>query len=107
MNPTPYRLLGRSGAVVFEQALGTMTFGAEADEPTSHAIIDAYIEAGGNFIDTADVYSAVARRDHRPMARCAPRGSGRHRHRDQGPVPDRLGPECPRHVSTASAHRAG
>lgn len=55
---TPYRPLGRSGAVVFEQALGTMTFGAEADEPTSHALIDAYVEAGGNFIDTADVYSA-------------------------------------------------
>lgn len=56
----PYRTLGRSGAVVFAQALGTMTFGAEADEPTSHAIIDAYIERGGNFIDTADVYSAGA-----------------------------------------------
>lgn len=54
----PYRRLGRSGAVVFEQALGTMTFGAEADEATSHAIIDAYVAGGGNFIDTADVYSA-------------------------------------------------
>jgi aryl-alcohol dehydrogenase (NADP+) len=53
-----YRTLGRSGAVVFEQALGTMTFGAEADETTSHAIIDAYVASGGNFIDTADVYSA-------------------------------------------------
>jgi aryl-alcohol dehydrogenase-like predicted oxidoreductase len=57
-SPSPYRTLGRSGAVVFEQALGTMTFGAEADEPTSHAIIDAYVEGGGNFLDTADVYSA-------------------------------------------------
>jgi aryl-alcohol dehydrogenase (NADP+) len=53
-----YRTLGRSGVVVFEQALGTMTFGAEADETTSHAIIDAYVDGGGNFIDTADVYSA-------------------------------------------------
>jgi len=53
-----YRTLGRSGAVVSAQALGTMTFGAEADEATSHALIDAYVEAGGNFIDTADVYSA-------------------------------------------------
>jgi aryl-alcohol dehydrogenase-like predicted oxidoreductase len=59
-NRTPYRTLGRSGAVVFAHALGTMTFGAEADEPTSHAIIDAYVEGGGNFIDTADVYSAGA-----------------------------------------------
>ena len=57
-NRTPYRTLGRSGTVVFEQALGTMTFGAEADEATSHAIIDAYVAGGGNFIDTADVYSA-------------------------------------------------
>ena len=39
-------------------ALGTMTFGAEADEATSHAIINAYVEGGGNFLDTADVYSA-------------------------------------------------
>ncbi len=54
---SPYRNLGRSGAVVFEQALGTMTFGKEADEETSHALIDAYLEAGGNFLDTADVYS--------------------------------------------------
>ena len=53
----PYRTLGRSGAVVFAQALGTMTFGAEADEATSHAILDAYVAGGGNFLDTADVYS--------------------------------------------------
>jgi len=53
-----YRTLGRSGAVVSAQALGTMTFGAEADEATSHALLDAYVGAGGNFIDTADVYSA-------------------------------------------------
>lgn len=55
-----YRTLGRSGVAVFEQALGTMTFGAEADEATSHAIIDAYVAAGGNLIDTADVYGAGA-----------------------------------------------
>lgn len=52
-----YRTLGRSGAIVSTQALGTMTFGAEADEATSHALIDTYVAAGGNFIDTADVYS--------------------------------------------------
>ncbi|MFC0680635.1 aldo/keto reductase [Lysobacter korlensis] len=56
--PNPYRMLGRSGAVVFAQALGTMTFGAEADESTSHAILDAYVAGGGNFLDTADVYSS-------------------------------------------------
>lgn len=52
-----YRTLGRSGAVVSTHALGTMTFGAEADEATSHALLDAYVGAGGNFLDTADVYS--------------------------------------------------
>jgi aryl-alcohol dehydrogenase-like predicted oxidoreductase len=53
-----YRRLGNSGAVVTAWCLGTMTFGAEADEATSHRIIDAYLAAGGNFLDTADVYSA-------------------------------------------------
>jgi aryl-alcohol dehydrogenase-like predicted oxidoreductase len=38
-------------------ALGTMTFGAEADEDASHAQLDAFFDAGGNLIDTADVYS--------------------------------------------------
>lgn len=53
-----YRTLGNSGTIVTSYALGTMTFGAEATEETSHAILDSYFEAGGNFIDTADVYSA-------------------------------------------------
>lgn len=53
-----YRTLGNSGAVVSNYALGTMTFGAEATEETSHAILDDYLAAGGNLIDTADVYSA-------------------------------------------------
>jgi aryl-alcohol dehydrogenase-like predicted oxidoreductase len=53
-----YRPLGGSGAVVATYALGTMTFGAESDEPTSHVLLDQYVAAGGNFIDTADVYSS-------------------------------------------------
>ncbi len=53
-----YRKLGNSGAVVSNQTLGTMTFGAEADETTSFALMDDYVAAGGNFLDTADVYSA-------------------------------------------------
>lgn len=53
-----YGTLGNSGAVVSNYALGTMTFGAEATEKTSHAILDSYVAAGGNFIDTADVYSS-------------------------------------------------
>lgn len=55
-----YRKLGPSGAVVSTLCLGTMTFGAEADEPTSHQLMDGYFAAGGNFVDTADVYSAGA-----------------------------------------------
>jgi aryl-alcohol dehydrogenase (NADP+) len=53
-----YRTLGNSGAVVSNYALGTMTFGAEATEEQSRAILDDYFAAGGNFIDTADVYSS-------------------------------------------------
>ncbi len=52
-----YRKLGPSGAVVSAYCLGTMTFGAEADEATSHQLMDDYFAAGGNFVDTADVYS--------------------------------------------------
>ena len=52
-----YRPLGNSGAVVSTYALGTMTFGAEADEQTSHQIMDDYVAAGGNLVDTADVYA--------------------------------------------------
>ena len=57
---TDFRTLGRSGLVVSPLALGTMTFGtgeSGADEDTSRAIFDAYREAGGNFVDTADIYS--------------------------------------------------
>ncbi|KKB10315.1 aldo/keto reductase [Devosia chinhatensis] len=53
-----YRKLGNSGAVVSNLCLGTMTFGDEADEATSFVLMDQYVEAGGNFLDTADVYSA-------------------------------------------------
>ena len=53
-----YRKLGNRGAVVSHLCLGTMTFGAESDEATSNALMNAYVEAGGNFLDTADVYSA-------------------------------------------------
>jgi aryl-alcohol dehydrogenase-like predicted oxidoreductase len=55
-----YRTLGRSGAVVSAHALGTMTFGAEADETASGEILDTFIANGGTFIDTADVYAAGA-----------------------------------------------
>ncbi len=52
-----YRTLGRTGCVVSTLALGTMTFGAESDEATSHAQLDLFVESGGTLIDSADVYS--------------------------------------------------
>ncbi|WP_428328719.1 aldo/keto reductase [Mucilaginibacter sp.] len=55
-----YKLLGRSGLKVSELCLGTMGFGTEAgwgaDKDTSFAIMDTYANAGGNFLDTANVY---------------------------------------------------
>ena len=53
-----YRTLGRSGCAVSSLCLGTMTFGDESDETVSHAQLDRFVEAGGTFVDTADVYSA-------------------------------------------------
>ena len=55
-----YKLLGRSGLKVSELCLGTMGFGTEngwgADRDASFAIMDAYASAGGNFLDTANIY---------------------------------------------------
>jgi len=55
-----YKLLGRSGLKVSELCLGTMGFGTEAgwgaDRDTSFALMDAFANAGGNFIDTANIY---------------------------------------------------
>jgi len=51
-----YRILGNTGIKVSELCLGTMTFGKQADEHTSFSIIDKAVNAGVNFIDTADVY---------------------------------------------------
>ncbi|HEV7171634.1 aldo/keto reductase [Pedococcus sp.] len=52
-----FTTLGNSGTVVSTQCLGTMTFGSEADERASGAVLEAFVESGGNFVDTADVYS--------------------------------------------------
>src|ERR671924_113236 len=48
--------MGRTGLKVSEVCLGTMTFGRQCDEATSHAIMDTAVEYGVNFFDTADVY---------------------------------------------------
>jgi aryl-alcohol dehydrogenase-like predicted oxidoreductase len=55
-----YRFLGSSGLLVSRLTLGAMTFGAAdwgCDERESHAIIKKYLDAGGNCLDTADVYA--------------------------------------------------
>jgi aryl-alcohol dehydrogenase-like predicted oxidoreductase len=50
--------LGQSGLKVSRICLGTMTFGAGADERMSFRLMDRYVELGGSFLDTADQYSA-------------------------------------------------
>lgn len=57
-DPVEYRTLGRSGCSVSTLTLGTMTFGKETDEAGSHAQLDAFLEAGGTLVDSADVYNA-------------------------------------------------
>jgi aryl-alcohol dehydrogenase-like predicted oxidoreductase len=50
--------LGRTGVLVSELCLGTMTFGWQADVATSHQLLARFVEAGGNFLDTSNVYSS-------------------------------------------------
>jgi aryl-alcohol dehydrogenase-like predicted oxidoreductase len=52
-----YRKLGRTGLKVSELCLGSMQFGWTTDEKNAFEVMDAFAEVGGNFIDTADVYS--------------------------------------------------
>ena len=55
-----YKRLGATGLKVSELCLGCMTFGRETDEVTAANILDKFIDAGGNFLDTANVYAAGA-----------------------------------------------
>jgi aryl-alcohol dehydrogenase-like predicted oxidoreductase len=105
-----YRTLGRSGLAVSPFGLGTMTFGTArwgSDEAGSRAVFDAYVAAGGNFIDTADVYAGgrseemvgafIAERglrDSLVLATKAGFGAG------QGP---HAGGNCAKHVRAALA----
>ena len=57
------RPLGSTGLSVFPLCLGGNVFGWTADEPQSFAVLDAFARAGGNFVDTADSYSACAADD--------------------------------------------
>ncbi len=55
-----YRRIGATGLKVSELSLGCMTFGRESGEEESHRMVDRFVEAGGNFLDTANVYAAGA-----------------------------------------------
>lgn len=55
-----YRTLGHSGLSVSSLILGTMGFGTETNEKEAFAILDAYLDAGGNTLDTSDVYGKGA-----------------------------------------------
>ncbi|MBX3063529.1 MAG: aldo/keto reductase [Anaerolineae bacterium] len=52
------RRMGKTGLSVSELCLGAMTFGRESTEDISNEMLNRFVEAGGNFIDTADAYSA-------------------------------------------------
>ena len=57
MSAVPFRTLGRSGLHVSPICLGGNVFGWTVDEAVSFRLLDAWVDAGMNFIDTADVYS--------------------------------------------------
>src|SRR5689334_18192726 len=63
---TDYHLLGPTGLRVSPLGLGTMTFGTggwHAGEDAARAILRRYLDRGGNFVDTADIYSGGASED--------------------------------------------
>lgn len=63
MNALPHVTLGRSELAVTPICLGTMTFGEQVGQADAHAILDAAVERGINFIDTAEMYAVPARRE--------------------------------------------
>ena len=63
MNSFPPVSLGRSDLRVTPICLGTMTFGEQVDEATSHALLDHALARGVNFIDTAEMYAVPTRRE--------------------------------------------
>lgn len=103
-----YRTLGRSGLVVSPLSLGTMSFGVGRwgmERPDAEAVFDAYVEAGGNLVDTADVY-AGGRSEEMLGAMIADRGL-----RDSLVVPPSLAfprwPPCRGQLRQACACRTG
>jgi aryl-alcohol dehydrogenase-like predicted oxidoreductase len=71
--------LGRTGLDVFPLCLGGNVFGWTADERQSHAILDAYVEAGGNFVDTANSYLVEHGRSETIIGRWLAARGGRER----------------------------
>lgn len=63
MNALPLVTLGRSDLAVTPICLGTMTFGEQVAQADAHAILDAAVDRGINFIDTAEMYAVPARRE--------------------------------------------
>ncbi|WP_149499783.1 aldo/keto reductase [Roseiconus lacunae] len=59
-----YRRLGRSGIVVSDICMGTMTFGSQCDEKLSHQICDTAYDAGIDFFDAAELYPVPPSADH-------------------------------------------
>ncbi|WP_037608068.1 aldo/keto reductase [Streptacidiphilus rugosus] len=57
-----YTQLGRTGLKVSRLVLGTMNFGGQTDEATSHTLMDAALDAGVNFFDTANIYGVAERK---------------------------------------------
>ena len=106
------RKLGRTGLRVAALCLGGNTFGWTTDQKASEAVLDAYLEAGGNFIDTADVYARWAPGNKGGESEealgtwmSARRNRSRRAHRDQGHGPDGARPQ--RHRPVAPSHRGG
>ena len=98
-----YRQLGRTGMTVSELCLGTMTFARECDEALSVQLLERFIAAGGNFIDTADVYSEG--RSEEIIGRGIAGPAARLRRRHQGAVPN--GAVAERCWIVAPAHHGG
>ena len=63
LSTIPTTTLGHSDLQVSRICLGTMTFGEQVDEATAFALMDHAVARGINFIDTAEMHSAPARRD--------------------------------------------
>ena len=97
------RPLGRTGFEIAPLVLGGNVFGWTADAATSFALLDAFVDAGLNAIDTADVYSRLGARppgrrirdDHRRLARAPTRASATGRADHQGRLGDGPGPAGP------------